>query len=113
MEELFKSLGIDPSTVNYNVTIATPDEMRDLKRDHLGIDAVTDVLSFPMLDLEQGDIPTREKFPFDINPETGKIELGDIIINETEPDRDGLIQHGLMHLLGYHHDDSKEDDNEQ
>ena len=108
-DKLLQNLGIDPETVHFDVTIITPDEMRELNRQHRGKDKTTDVLSFPMLELKPGEIPTRATFPLDINPETDKIELGDIVVNETEPDPEFLIDHGLMHLLGYHHGDHEED----
>jgi len=66
-------------------------------------------LSFPLLDIRAGQTPTRENFPLEYNHETGRVELGDIVVNENEKNREFLIEHGLMHLLGYHHE---EDDGE-
>ena len=109
MQTIFCDLGIDPASVHFDVHIVTPTEIRDLNRTHRGKDKVTDVLSFPMLDLCAGEIPTRGKFPNDVNPDTGKIELGDIVINEKERDKDELAAHGLLHLLGFHHDDDLDD----
>ena len=108
-EDLLKSLGIDPNTVNFSVNVISPDEIRELNLRYRGKDKPTDVLSFPFLNIKAGQIPNRENFPLDVNPETGKIELGDIVINETEENKDFLIKHGLMHLLGYHHDDGEEE----
>ena len=105
-----EKLGINPNTVNFTVSILSANEIRELNRDFLGKDYATDVLSFPLLDIRQGQIPNRENFPLDYNPESGKIELGDIVVNESEPNHESLIEHGLMHLLGYHHDDDKEDE---
>ena len=103
MMQTLKTLNIDPNTVNYSVHIVSPDQIRKLNKIHRGRDTITDVLSFPMLHIIAGQLPTRENFPLDFNPETNKIELGDIVINETEPDKEFLIEHGLLHLLGYHH----------
>ena len=69
-----------------------PDEMRTLKREHLGADEVTDVLSFPIdgqEDLEPG-VPRQ---------------LGDAVLC---PDVIGdawraPLVHGLLHLVGYEH----------
>ena len=69
-----------------------PEEMRTLKRDHLGVDEVTDVLSFPIDgrdDLVAG--PPRQ--------------LGDAILcPQVVGDhwRPPLV-HGLLHLLGHDH----------
>ena len=106
-DELLKSLNINPSTVNFTVHIVSPNEMRELNKKHRGKDKATDVLSFPLLNISAGQMPVRENFPLDYNPETNKIELGDIIVNETEPNRDFLIDHGLLHLLGYHHEEDE------
>ena len=102
-KKILVGLGIDPDSVNFEVSLVSPEVIRELNKIHRGKDKVTDVLSFPFLNLERGQMPSREAFPLDINPETGKVELGDIIINENEADKDALIEHGLLHLLGYHH----------
>lgn len=127
--KLLKSLGVDPRGVNFSVAIVGDEEMRELNKKWRGKDASTDVLSFPNLDLQSGrqiigededgnttiaveqtaafapaDFFTAAHFPLDTNPATGKVELGDIVINENEADPEFLIQHGLLHLLGFEHD---------
>ena len=68
------------------------EEIRALKREHLAIDEVTDVLSFPIDGL--GDLPAG--LPR---------QLGDVVIC---PEVVGAewrkpLLHGLLHLLGYEH----------
>jgi probable rRNA maturation factor len=125
IDEIFAALKIDPATVNYTITIVSPEEIRELNKTYRGRDAVTDVLSFPFLEISAGEqavfldeatgkarisfvpnfaaVPTPARFPFDTNPATGRVEIGDIVINETEVDRAFLAAHSVLHLLGYHH----------
>ena len=73
------------------------EEMRTLKRDHLGIDEPTDVLSFP--------IDGRERLP-DGMPRA----LGDVVIcpEVVGVEWRGPLTHGLLHLLGYDHGEAME-----
>ena len=69
-----------------------PDEIRALKREHLGVDEVTDVLSFPIdgRDELEGGVPRQ---------------LGDVMVCPQvvgDAWRDPLV-HGLLHLLGHDH----------
>jgi probable rRNA maturation factor len=69
-----------------------PDEMRGLKREHLGIDEATDVLSFP--------IDAREPLPDGLPRQLGDAVLCPQVVGEEW--RRPLV-HGLLHLLGYDH----------
>jgi probable rRNA maturation factor len=69
-----------------------PDEMRALKRDHLGLDEATDVLSFPL--------DGRDELPEGLPRALGDVVLCPQVVGEEW--RAPLV-HGLLHLLGYDH----------
>jgi len=68
------------------------DEMRRLKRDHLGQDEATDVLAFP--------IDGREELPAGLPRQLGDAVLCPQVVGEAW--RQPLV-HALLHLLGYEH----------
>jgi probable rRNA maturation factor len=74
-----------------------PEEMRDLKREHLGIDESTDVLSFP--------IDGRDALPEGVPRQLGDVILCPQVVGEEW--RWPLV-HGLLHLLGYDHGEEME-----
>jgi probable rRNA maturation factor len=64
--------------------------IRELNRDHRGIDEPTDVLSFPV------DGPGRAE---------GPRELGDVVICPAHTDNlTEAVVHGVLHLCGYDHE---------
>jgi probable rRNA maturation factor len=73
------------------------DEMRVLKRDHLGIDEPTDVLSFP--------IDGREDIPEGVPRALGDVVLCPQVVGE---EWRWPLTHGLLHLLGYDHGEQME-----
>ena len=71
--------------------------MRALKRDHLGIDEATDVLSFP--------IDGRDELAPGLPRQLGDAILCPQVVGEAW--RAPLV-HGVLHLLGYDHGDEME-----
>ncbi len=101
------------------VTLTDNMGIQELNQEHRGIDKPTDVLSFPLIEYVNGE-PMIE--PGDIDPESGRVFLGDIIISVEKameqaqnyghsPEREFafLAVHGILHLLGYDHE-SEEDE---
>ncbi|MDR3574962.1 MAG: rRNA maturation RNase YbeY [Anaerolineaceae bacterium] len=92
----------------YELTIAVKDDIqvRRLNKQYRQIDATTDVLSFEAHDL---------------NPESGLIYLGDIIISypktlsqsitadhPVSSEIQLLVVHGMLHLFGYDHSEPED-----
>lgn len=101
-----------------SVMLTDDDGIREANRQFRGVDAVTDVLSFPMNELEPGRF-SAENCERDL--ETGSVLLGDMMINLNRCFQQGeefghgfkreimyLTVHSVLHLLGYDHLDEGE-----
>jgi len=88
--------------------IVDDEEMAGLNREYRQVDSTTDVLSFPM---QEGDFG-------DVCPEL----LGDVVISAPTAELmsrqqgcsfmqvvDLLLVHGILHLLGYDHEESEDE----
>ncbi len=76
---------------------SAPDEIRELKREHLGIDEATDVLSFP--------IDGRDALPGGLPRALGDVVLCPQVVGDAWR---APLTHGLLHLLGYDHGEEME-----
>jgi probable rRNA maturation factor len=87
--------GIDEGELG--IAFVPPDEIKRLKREHLGIDEATDVLSFP--------IDGRDALPDGVPR-----QLGDAVLcpQVTGDSWRGPLVHGILHLLGYDHGEEME-----
>jgi probable rRNA maturation factor len=73
------------------------DEIRDLKRDHLGIDEATDALAFP--------IDGRDEIPEGLPRQLGDVVVCPQVVGGAW--RAPLV-HAVLHLLGYDHGEEME-----
>ena len=74
------------------VRLEEPGRMRELKREHMGVDEATDVLSFP--------IDGRDELPAGVPRQLGDVVLCPQVVGDAWR---GPLVHGLLHLLGYDH----------
>ena len=79
------------------IAFVGPDEIRRLKREHLGADEVTDVLAFP--------VDARDSLPRGVPRQLGDAVLCPQVVGDAW--RTPLV-HGLLHLIGYEHGDEME-----
>ena len=97
-----------------NVLVTNDKGIRAINQASRGIDKPTDVLSFPMFELEAGNPP--EDWEAYIDPETDMCPLGDMAISleraiaqakefghSTRREVGYLTIHSMLHLLGYDH----------
>lgn len=91
-----------------SISIVSDEQIQRLNRQHRGVDRVTDVLSFPLVDDSAGFIL----------PSGSPTHLGDVVIAFDQAARQSaeyghslerelayLSVHGVLHLLGYDHDE--------
>ena len=118
VEETLFAEGIDvPCEIN--VLVTNDKGIHAINKASRNIDAPTDVLSFPMFQLEPGNPPEDwEEF---LDPETGLCPLGDMCISLERANAQAkefghsakrevgyLTIHSMLHLLGYDHLDEGE-----
>ena len=111
-EKVFLTRG-GSSEIELGLVITGQEKVRQLNQTYLGEDAPTDVLAFAMAPQQVG----MEQSPFVVPPD-GITHLGEVIISypqaviQAEELRHSvkreiaiLIVHGVLHLLGYDHDE--------
>ena len=87
--------GVDSGELG--LAFVRPEEIRELKARHLGVDEATDVLSFP--------IDGRDELPPTVPRALGDVVLCPQVVGSAW--REPLV-HGLLHLLGYEHGEAME-----
>ena len=87
-----------------SVLIVDDAEMSNLNRQYRGIDHSTDVLSFPMLEGEFGEVVPDMLGDIVISAQTAKT-MSEQSGTTFESILDLLLVHGILHLLGLNHEE--------
>ena len=98
-----------------SISFVNNQEMRRLNKEYRNIDKETDVLSFPLVEFIEEELNTEDEDAEYIEEE---IALGDIVISMEKAVEQSeeyghsfkrelafLLVHGMLHLLGYDHDE--------
>lgn len=98
-----------------SVTFTDNENIRQLNKEHRGVDSATDVLSFPLFEAED--------FYTELSELEEAIPLGDIVLSMERAEEQAkeyghslerevafLCVHSVLHLLGYDHEVSEEDE---
>ena len=105
---------IKEENIEVEADFLSEEEIKALNGESRGVDAVTDVLSFPNCEIK---LPFNKKdYLSDLNPETNAVMLGEVYIcleraleqakdynHSTEREIAFLSVHGFLHLLGFDH----------
>jgi len=102
--------------VELGVNVVGDRKMHELNRKFRGIDTTTDILSFALEDPNQVSLQHIPRIGFVASPDK-VLRLGDIVISYPQVIEDAsidgisvdeeirsLVEHGVSHLLGVHHD---------
>lgn len=106
-----------PYDVEVNLVLTDDEGICEINRSFRGIDAPTDVLSFPAVDFEEpACFQELEDSDAEFDLDTGEFLLGDIMISADKVIRQAeafghsikrefcfLVAHSMLHLLGYDH----------
>lgn len=110
----------DDMNIVVSVTFVNEEKIRELNKISRNVDRVTDVLSFPMLDIKY---PQKvNSFSDEVNPD-GTLYLGDVVICTKRAKEQAkeyghgfkreigfLALHGLLHILGYDHIEKEDEE---
>ena len=103
-----------------NLSFVEDEEIQRLNSDYRQVDKKTDVLSFPAHDFVLGETVdcSLAEYALNVNPETGRFMLGDIVIcpevaslqaeelgHSFEQEVARLAVHSFLHCFGYDHID--------
>jgi len=97
-ESLLNSIAISLSNKEIELIVVDKDEMKELNKQHRGVDSSTDVLSFSYEDMPNAPLGSIVISSWHV--ETKANEFG----HTNDDEMTLLFIHGLLHLLGYDHE---------
>ena len=116
--ECLKLAGINMGC-EMSLLLVDDSRIQEINREFRNTDAATDVLSFPIVDMKEGNIISAEG---DFDPEENLLLLGDVVISLERAGRQAeeyghscarelafLTTHGVFHLLGFDHMNADEE----
>ena len=99
-----------------SITVVDDDEIKEINSEHRGIDSVTDVLSFPVVNLIDGSFDDNAGDYYE-----GRLILGDVVLcakrareqseefgHSYSRELGYLTCHSILHLIGYDHEVDEE-----
>lgn len=111
-----------PYDSEISLLLVDNDQIKEINSQTRGIDAPTDVLSFPNVEYDTpGDLSDLDETGDYFEPDTGEFILGDIVLSQdrviSQAEEYGhsvlreyafLITHSMLHLFGFDHMEEEE-----
>lgn len=105
-----------PKKIKVNLSFVDEKTIRKLNKDTRNIDKVTDVLTYPYIELKPKEKLKLSNYKLDIDPDDNRLLIGDIYICTKRAKEQSveyghslnreicfLFCHGMLHILGYDH----------
>lgn len=105
-----------PKKIKVNLSFVDEKTIRKLNKDTRNIDKVTDVLTYPYIELKPKEKLKLSDYKLDIDPDDNRLLIGDIYICTKRAKEQSveyghslnreicfLFCHGMLHILGYDH----------
>lgn len=104
-----------PKKTEISVAVLNDDEIKELNARTRAVNEITDVLSFPFVEISGGKVRLKD-CARDVNPQTKCVMLGEICINLKRANEQAesychdrqreyayLALHGFLHIMGFDH----------
>jgi probable rRNA maturation factor len=103
---------LNVTNANMAVILIDDEKMHELNKEYRGVDRTTDVLSFALEDDNKIKLPIRELGEVYVSiPKM--LEQAKSFNHSEKRELSFLVCHGLLHLLGFDHTKSKEEEEKQ